>query len=986
MKHIHVVFLLFLLLAPCCAIKHANMGGTLFPEEDYGEQIDWLKYTDSNFYKNVLTYGITLDTTEWKFDFGELHLYWRYHKLLYHQSDTAKKHYGITSLPADDSLFCKFIIREYYKNCNTRVQSLTRKHQKQFIKEITKLTKRQRISSPYLYHLYLMHANDCIKDRDYDKAAHWLALGIEACHKVHEHKDLGTLYALASCVACHRGDSMQSYSYADLALTYYPQIVANTFSQNMPIDYSGKNSVFGSTAPYILSSIESLLQYYYNNCNPYQHHRKFIESEFFHRVLNAFNNTPLAQQYNFILQTDSVIERYNLHSPFHAFFDLCLGAYNRSIWDLEAAQSAYQDAGRQAKLIDHRDIFWMDSLSLVRIGRDLFRIGLIQDDHSYSREVREMDSIRTAFHSYKYLKVWPHEYAEYVKGWYEAAATQYFKGNYFLADSLMEYYFTLCEHPDTLAKVIFSAERQDVIEPALNRSCCIGYHISESLLIERLERYRRYQISNVTKYLLNLPEIERDFAWDRMVGQLNHLHNASLLRYKTPTMAEAVFDNVLHTRTLALTSDRVMKQMTTVSPEQLRDTLERINAWTWKDVAERLDSTEASIEIVMAHAIDNPRGSATYYALMLNGKTPHPIIVELCRDSVLNSIVAPALFGNARHINDLYSWEGRGAELYKYCISPLLPHLKGIKCINIAASGLLTRINLAAIPCSAEDRVMDRYQIHLVSTTALDLQEESKNSFFTEDGITLAFATAQIYGGIDYYSEDTLNNTARYRDNRDGLLYLAGSRVEADTIAHILEEQGCNVIKKVGSEGTEASVKALDGCSSDLLHFATHTFYIEDDTLRQQRISPSTESLSRKMQPLRYTGLHLAGSASAWFGHTPSTRINDGLLTAEEIAKLDLSNTQLVVLSACNSGLGRIDEVDGVIGLQRAFKRAGVQTIVMSLWPVPDETTKLLMQYFYTNLMIGENCHQALVHAMQTLRQNPHYEKPHYWAGFVVLD
>ena len=201
-----------------------------------------------------------------------------------------------------------------------------------------------------------------------------------------------------------------------------------------------------------------------------------------------------------------------------------------------------------------------------------------------------------------------------------------------------------------------------------------------------------------------------------------------------------------------------------------------------------------------------------------------------------------------------------------------------------------------------------------------------------------------------------------------------------------MQKQDCQTLLYKGVDGTEESVKALDGHSPDLLHFATHSFYLQDDSTRQERLTPAVETLSRKMRPLRYTGLHLANSAPAWLGSYQLPDDEDGLLTAEEISKLDLSHTKLVVLSACSSGMGQMDEVDGVIGLQHAFKRAGVQTLVMSLWPVPDETTQLLMQYFYTNLMTGENCHQALSHAMQTLRHDPRYDKPHYWAGFVVLD
>lgn len=133
-----------------------------------------------------------------------------------------------------------------------------------------------------------------------------------------------------------------------------------------------------------------------------------------------------------------------------------------------------------------------------------------------------------------------------------------------------------------------------------------------------------------------------------------------------------------------------------------------------------------------------------------------------------------------------------------------------------------------------------------------------------------------------------------------------------------------------------------------------------------------------------WNGLLLAGSNNIWQGKFDLTNVEDGVLTADEISRMDLSKTKLVVLSACETGKGKVDPIDGVYGLQRAFKMAGAGTIVMSLWKVQDDTTSLIMTRFYSYLTDGIERHQALWKAMMDVKEK--FPDPYYWAGFVMLD
>ena len=113
-----------------------------------------------------------------------------------------------------------------------------------------------------------------------------------------------------------------------------------------------------------------------------------------------------------------------------------------------------------------------------------------------------------------------------------------------------------------------------------------------------------------------------------------------------------------------------------------------------------------------------------------------------------------------------------------------------------------------------------------------------------------------------------------------------------------------------------------------------------------------------------------------------TNKIN-GIVTAQEISNLNLLNTDLVVLSACQTALGDINGSEGVYGLQRAFKMAGVKKLLMSLWEVPDAETAELMQLFYTNIFKGETYYTAFRKAQLVLKAK--YKDPTKWAGFVLV-
>jgi len=188
---------------------------------------------------------------------------------------------------------------------------------------------------------------------------------------------------------------------------------------------------------------------------------------------------------------------------------------------------------------------------------------------------------------------------------------------------------------------------------------------------------------------------------------------------------------------------------------------------------------------------------------------------------------------------------------------------------------------------------------------------------------------------------------------------LPGTAQEADALAKSLA--GATVYRE--KQATEATLKNLHAPS--IVHLATHGFFLSD-------ADASVEN------PLLRSGLVFAGA------NARSSGTDDGVVTALEAAGLDLRGTRLVVMSACETGVGKITNGDGVYGLRRAFVIAGAESLVMSLWEVDDAATRDLMDGYYKKLKAGLGRSAALQAIQQEMHANPKYAHPYYWASFVA--
>jgi hypothetical protein len=370
----------------------------------------------------------------------------------------------------------------------------------------------------------------------------------------------------------------------------------------------------------------------------------------------------------------------------------------------------------------------------------------------------------------------------------------------------------------------------------------------------------------------------------------------------------------------------------------------------------------------------------------LTHESDTPLLFPVCKQLDLYSYVRNENWDEEK-INELYT--EHNDTLFQLIVKPLIPHLNGKKTIYFRPISLLSLINIGAIRMpngkrfdeefnlkivSSFSSLKDRYKFSSTNSLALfgDAQYDEINNLY-ENSDNLAFAPTNEFAVIT-------------RGDRGKWGPLPGTRIE---VQHIDSIAGVNAIPSttyLGTTSTESSFKSLSKNSPSIIHIATHGYFIADnEAALNNNFLQKTTGYSWGNHLMLYSGLLFSGANAVWNGNSRPNPIDDGIVTADEISRLDLSNTGLVVLSACDSGRGHFNGTEGIMGLQRAFKLAGAKTMIMSLWKVPDIPTSILMDYFYQNLFKGMEVRPSLIEAQKQL-QKEGYTDPFYWASFIVID
>lgn len=413
---------------------------------------------------------------------------------------------------------------------------------------------------------------------------------------------------------------------------------------------------------------------------------------------------------------------------------------------------------------------------------------------------------------------------------------------------------------------------------------------------------------------------------------------------------------------------------------------------SWQQVREQLKKDEAAVEYIMT--------DSTLMALVLTPKCEQPEVIPLMgsNDAMTLSemtrgktptLMAKSLYG-AGHI---YFYE----KLWK----PLETHFKGATKIFFSPTGFLNSLAFAAFTLPDNSYLIDHYELHQLTTTARIAYRNTRKK-------TKRHAmTANIYGAL-YYNEEqreyyeprleslrqsfqTGNHLAQNVNQRgaaEEFPFLESSLYEADVVETILKQEKVKTSKLTGSIPTEQALRQMDGHSPDILLISTHGFFYNDISSALQ--VPYFQKRQNMLNAMTSTGLILADGERTWQGEQQDEAINDAtdnILSSNEVATMNLTGTQLAILSACETGLGSTNTMEGVYGLQRGFKQAGVRSLCASLWSVNDLTTAELIQSFFHNWLSGApgmTMQLAMIEAMR--EQRARTPEPYFWAPFVLYD
>lgn len=425
----------------------------------------------------------------------------------------------------------------------------------------------------------------------------------------------------------------------------------------------------------------------------------------------------------------------------------------------------------------------------------------------------------------------------------------------------------------------------------------------------------------------------------------------------------------------------------------------------WQEVQAALKPGEAALEFI-DYAFANPdiTDSIQYAALLIRPGDTAPMFVPLFEKNELLPHLRGATGGNNfLKINALYAMKSTTANQkspYDLIWKPMETALKNIQTVYCSPAGLLHYLNLAAIPTPQGKPFGDTRQLVLMgSTRSLVMPNTSQDNMNH---------TAYLAGGIRYETDNTtqalrqekLASRSVAKENllpfqRDSssvrgemLNYLPATAAEVLQIGVLLQGAHLSAQVDTGFAPTEETIRSLgiDQSSPRILHLATHGYFFPDPKGKKTKVNLNEEPVFKISEhPMIRSGLIMAGAKQAWLTGKNVEGQEDGILTAYEISQMNLSNTELVVLSACETGLGQVSGTEGVYGLQRAFKIAGAKYLIMSLWKVDDQSTKDFMTEFYRQWLGQEQTiPAAFMAAQQKIRAK--YPSPYDWAGFVLIE
>ena len=564
--------------------------------------------------------------------------------------------------------------------------------------------------------------------------------------------------------------------------------------------------------------------------------------------------------------------------------------------------------------------------------------------------------------SSRFKLYWAHGYACYRVGQYQKAL-ELARKNYALRQQQISQNFDLMTESERNALLYEGGTGSDgllLLLPYFPNQIageCYDAVLSEKgILLRASERIKRAVLSSDNKELT--AQID---SLNRLNQMFDKLNRNNIINTNEQGFSEGFSEEATNLRKKIENLERSINR-------QAAQYIGEVESHDWKEVQKKLKEGEAAIEYILVDSIPAAlvllhQGEPQYVAL----KDVKNLHIEFAKLSSLSQKqIVEKLY------NEDYFY------LYERLWQPIEKIIENAKTIFYSPTGYLNNIAFAAIKCPDGRPLMDCYELHQMLSTG-DLVEIRQHN-------TRQPVKSVVLMGAAYYGQEQINETNVDNKQRevveDAFEYLPFTLTEVDSVDNMMKAYQIKTIKKTGMEPTEEWLRNQNGQSADVLHLSTHGFYINDVVQLMNNRFLSRFPASR-FSSMQRSGLAMVGANDTWEGFVELPEEKDGILTASEVSTLDLRNTRLAVLSACQTALGDYNK-EGVFGMQRAFKQAGVGSIIASLWNVNDKSTARLMQLFYQKWLAGTPMQQSLHEAVRMLRKE--YASPYYWAPFVLMD
>ncbi len=382
---------------------------------------------------------------------------------------------------------------------------------------------------------------------------------------------------------------------------------------------------------------------------------------------------------------------------------------------------------------------------------------------------------------------------------------------------------------------------------------------------------------------------------------------------------------------------------------------------TYENVQSALAKTDVAVEMVRFRYFNHTfTDSIIYVALYVKGEKGRPKAVELPNGHLMEG-------RNYRYYRTSITRQTVDENSYKVYWEPIQKEIGQYSTIYFSPDGVYNLINLEAIPTPDGKYIIDNSNIVLVSNT--------KDLYLRKVKVKVAGSaggnSASMFGNPKFYL--TASAVHEWND-------LPGTEKEVDELMKLLKQKGWAADEYMEGSASEEKVKSMN--SPRIFHIATHGFYAKADEADAQKELTENEAMMAE-NPLMKSGLLLSGAGDILAKTKHNYNMESGVLTAYEAMSLNLDKTDLVVLSACETGLGEISNGEGVYGLQRAFFVAGAKVLIMSIFKVDDLATQKLILNFYKKWLNSGNLRLSFIEAKKELRLE--YPEPIFWGSFMMI-